>query len=537
MRTWPAVLAALIVVAVAAPVATSSTTASVCGTPDAPLVLTGSVTEADAKQYRHLPVVVPDGTENVTVSYRWRDGGTLPGTPLTASTIDLGLWDEDGYLEAEGFRGWSGSRQSEAFVQADAATRGYRRGPIEPGTWWVELGIAAVGPGGASWTVEVRCGPARTTFPDAQLPHGAFDDAFIARDEPGWYHGDLHMHGYHSHRNGPDWDGVVEQAVAAGLDFLPITDYVTDAHWAELGPAQAAHPDVLLWPGREIITYFGHANALGITDGVVEYRHGLGDITLGGIQRDVKEAGGLFQVNHPTIFPGPLFANFCRGCEFTLGDTIDWSQVDTIEVLTGPVLADPSDAGGPGTAPLAAENPFMDAAIELWERLLGEGHKIAPVSGSDSKGVEPAGPERARKGYGSSATAVYAENLSIAALRDAIAAGHVYVRTRGVHGSPALAMEAVTADGQRGTFGDVLSADTATLSVTVDGGAGQLLRVIANGTPVATIPIAQDHAVLELPIARIPASEGPLGTFWRVETLDAQSRTTVGNAVFLQPAD
>lgn len=528
LATVPRVLAAPAPADVPAPL-------PVCGSPAAPLVLTGAVTTAGARTYRQLPFLVPPGAQRVEVGYSWAEvqEDPTPARALTATTLDLGLWDEDGYRSAQGFRGWSGSRQGRLpkriFVQADGADRGYTAGPIEPGAWSVELGIAAVSPRGATWRVEISCGPAGPATP---RPSGALDPDRVARPGPGWYHGDFHVHGYHSNASAPDWAGVVEQLRAAKLDFAAVTEYVVTNHHDELGPTQAANPDLLLWPGREIITYFGHASAVGETPGVIEYRHGFEDVTLRDIQRATKDAGALFQVNHPTIFPGPVFSGFCRGCEFTLGDGIAWDLVDTIEVVTGPAVADGSDLGGPKTP--GGQNPFVPTAIRFWEDLLRRGHKVAPVSGSDSKGVDPAA-ERARKGYGSSATAIYADELSRAGLRRAIEAGHVYVRARGVTASPALDLSVTTADGQRGTFGDALRADTATMAVRVQAGAGQVLRVYRNGQPVLAAPIATADQTVTLPIARVPADEGPLGTFWRVETGDASGISAIGNAVFLQP--
>ena len=528
-------VAALLAVLLAAGVVTAPIAQSDPGAPQcsrAPLRLTGAVTEDEAGTYQVKPFVVPPGVGRVEVSYSWQEVQPATSTALTKTTIDLGLWDEDGYRSERGFRGWSGSRQSKVFVQDNAATRGYRPGAVRSGTWWVELGIAAVAPGGARWTVDIVCTDALDvpTRPRTRFPAG-----HVARDAPGWYHGDFHMHGYHSHPNGPDWEEFVSDATAAGLDFLPVTEYVTDAHVPELGRVQRQHRDVLIWPGREIITYYGHANSLGVTPGVIEYRHGFEDITLGDIQRDVKAAGGLFQVNHPTIFPGPAFERFCRGCEFRLHRDIDWGLVDTIEVLTGPPVTTLGDLDSQlQPVPGSSENPFVQTAVDLWESKLLEGHRIAPVSASDSKGVEDSDEARHHKGYGSSATAVYARNLSIAAIEEAIAAGRVYVRARGVHDSPTLDMWATTTDGQRATFGGTLHADAAELAITVRGGAGQLLRVIANGETVSLLPITGDDATFALPIHRITPTEGTgRSTFWRVETLDDRSRTTIGNAVFL----
>lgn len=158
------------------------------------------------------------------------------------------------------------------------------------------------------------------------------------------------------------------------------------------------------------------------------------------------------------------------------------------------------------------------------------------MSGSDSKGVEPDDAERRRRGYGSSATAVYADELSRAALTRAIRAGRAYVRTRGVERSPALEFGARSADGREAGFGgtlEVAATETVTLRTTVTGGSGQLLRYLANGERVLEVPVTGDPFVHELPASRLPG-EGPLGTFWRIETLDAQSRTAVGNPVFLR---
>jgi hypothetical protein len=512
--------------------------------PGAPLLqFSGSVSSADAKSYHLQPFTVAPGTGRIEVRYGWTEKGqsaALPGIGgFLATTLDLGLWDQNGYRSNAGFRGWSGSRQGRidreqppVFVEAGAAERGYVPGPIEPGTWFVDLGIAAVSREGADWMIEVACKSAGGSAP---VPDPV-DRDHIARAEAGWYHGDFHMHAFHSNPNAPDWEDFIAQARAGGLDFLMVTEYVTGEHWRTLGAVQRAHPDLVIWPGREVITYFGHVSGHGETPNILEYRHGFEDVSIGNIQQAMKADGALFQVNHPTSFPGPVFENFCRGCEFTLGDEIDWGQVDTIEILNGPAIATAGDIGLP--FPFGqAENPFMTTAILLWEQQLAAGHKITGVSGSDSKGVDAEG-ERARKGYGSSATVVYAENLSRAALTAGIQAGHAYVKTRGRAGSPDLMFEATGPNGQRGIFGDTLTlgqSEAATLTTTVSGGMGQLLTYFQNGAPVLTVPVISDPFTHSLPRAtRNPLTEGPLGTVWRVETRDAESRTTMGNPIFLK---
>ena len=70
------------------------------------------------------------------------------------------------------------------------------------------------------------------------------------------------------------------------------------------------------------------------------------------------------------------------------------------------MLVDDTELGGPGLG-VQIQNPFVLTAIDLWQRQLMAGHKITAVSGSDDK----LGP-----GLGTSATAVYAEELSRPAL-------------------------------------------------------------------------------------------------------------------------
>lgn len=506
-----------------------------CKAGQVPLLLSGSVSKADEKSYLLLPFEVHAGVNRIEVGYRWQDRNPLPSNPVTQTVFDLGLWDEDGTAGPDAFRGWSGSRlgrldqdQPPVFVERAQASRGYTPGPIRPGTWHVELGVAALNEAGADWQVEIRCQAADS---GGQRPKpDPVDPTHVADPAPGWYHADFHMHAYHSHANGPDGDDLIAQAQAAGLDILFVTEYVTGQHWHELGAVQRAHPEVLIYPGREVITYFGHVNTFGETPGMLEYRHGHEGISIADIQAGAVADGALFGINHPTIFPGPVFSNFCRGCEFTLGDDIDWCRVDTIEVVTGPTLAKSSDVGAPDSGQ-TAQNPFLQTAIDYWEERLLAGYRITAVSASDFKGASQ--NERERVGYGSSATAIQATSLSRAAVREAIQAGRAYVRARGVADSPTLELALQDAEQTLGGFGTSAALDQAFLTVTVAGGAGQYLRLIQNGQEVLVLPVAGAEQTWTLPIARNPATEGPLGTFWRVETYDQQSVTTIGNPVFL----
>ncbi len=493
-----------------------------------PVVVKGTVLPGDDRTRLMVPFGVQPGTLRLEVGYRWRElPPSLPDNPLTRTVLDLGLWDEHGYRSADGFRGWSGSRHDHVFVEAGVAQRGYRPGPIGPGTWHVDLGVGAVGPTGAEWELTVQA-RSQGAGPPAAPPPDPVDPAHVARAGPGWYHGDFHLHAWHSHPRGPEPAEAVRLARAAGLDFVPITEYVVGHHWDEYGAVQRANPDLVVWPGREIVTYSGHVQSLGETPGFVEFRHGFEDVRIGDMQRAVRQAGALFQVNHPTTFPGPLFRNLCRGCEFELGDEIDWDAVDTIEVLTGDALVDPSEYQLPDLG-VRVPNPFMPSAVVLWERLLDEGHRITAVCGSDDK---------LGSRYGTCATAVFATQLSRAGIVEALRAGRAYVRTRGVAASPALELVATAAAQPDGTFGSVLVLDgpgtQAELRVTVTGGDGQVLRLVGSGGHAAgTVAVRGDAFEHAFRVGRRPG-EGPLGTWYRLETADEQGLTTIGNPVFLR---
>ena len=142
-----------------------------CAPGGAPVTFEGHVTQADAgpdaPRYLLQAFDVAAGTTRIEITYDWADDDPAPpGTPLTQTVLDLGLWDDDGYRTPAGFRGWSGSRlgrvsssQPPVFVQQDTAARGYVPGAIGPGTWHVEIGVGSVtpSPAGASWTATVTC--------------------------------------------------------------------------------------------------------------------------------------------------------------------------------------------------------------------------------------------------------------------------------------------------------------------------------------------------------------------------------------------
>ena len=172
--------------------------------------------------------------------------------------------------------------------------------------------------------------------------------------------------------------------MAPGLDFVALTDHNTGTGWPEEDRLRGDYPGRLVLRGEEVTTYNGHTNniASGVEPdyrtGPLYERQGDGALRLvraaqpvSSVFDTVNRAGGITQINHPTLFPSPPFpSNLCRGCQWTHPDgATDYSKVDSIEVATGPQRVS------------AAPNPFVATAIEFWDDKLRRGHHIAAVGG------------------------------------------------------------------------------------------------------------------------------------------------------------
>jgi hypothetical protein len=461
--------------------------------------------------YLMLPFEVPAGTTSVRVKYCWE-------SDPDGSTVDLGLWHAR-KKKAWGvpeFRGWGGSSHPDVTITPQGfsteeeyegapkghvpgrTTRGFVPGPIPAGTWAAELGIAAIvtPPDNPDDAVDVRV--EIELRDDAELaadPYAAATyDATPASATPGWYAGDMHVHAEHSALGDATMTETFDYAFrsreegGAGLDFITLSDYVTPTAWGEIGRYQAAHPGKLIVRSSEVITYRGHTNNHASLR-YVDHRTGpvyeiLEDGRLRVLRKDrdpkaifkeVHKAGGWTQLNHPTTCPStlPLCLIICRGCpwDYTTQETKP-PQVDAIEVHNGPASA-----------------LFTATAIDLWDALLAAGQRITAVASSDS---HRAGGGDAPIGTGT--TVVYAEELSERGIRDAVLAGHAYVKTQGP-GSPDLRLEGRIAGSAKppAIMGDEIKGKSIELDASVSGiddepGPYELILVKDN-VPVETVVI------------------------------------------------
>ena len=580
-QTTVAALAALALTAVA-PAARAAAPSPCPGDAITPTqVITGEFPASAQGSYVLLPFAVPAvpaDTTAVRVKYCY-DQPDAPTNVAVRHTLDLDLYDArptaDTLWGVNEFRGSGGSSHPDVTVSpqgfkseaeyeaspkghvAGKTTRGFRPGPIPPGKWAVQLGVAGVADqsqgdadGKVAWRVEIELStnPAYADEVGRYVP--APYNTTPAKSIPGWYAGDFHVHGEHSSLGDATMSKVFDFAfgplgpTGAGLDFITLSDYVSDTAWNEIGRHQAKHSGKLIMRSAEVITYRGHINNHGSatyvdhrTGPVLERQPGGALVThraarpASAVFDDIHAAGGFTQINHPKIFPSeiPPFALFCRGCSWSYSDAdTNYPKVDAIEIATGPGGLQNPDLGlGP--------NPFTPLAIQYYEDKLATGAKIAAVGSSDSHHAGATGRGTAdaitQSPIGQATTVVRADELSEEGVQRAVQAGHTYVKVFGNDG-PDLRFEAqpTGATGPPAIFGDTVRAASASFTARVLGaGDGQhQLLVIKDGAPLLSVPVASNDFALPFP------SVGP-GRY-RLQLQRGPTIMAVGTPIYLEAA-
>jgi len=445
--------------------------------------ITGHLSPEDRLRsiYRMLPFDVPAGTARLEVSYSF--SGDDPGGFMhpAGNILDIGLFDARGseFLHAEGFRGWSGSSRRKFSLTPGEATPGYLPGPIPAGRWEVILGLHNILPQGCDYQITVKLWEGTASNPEPVAP----PPWPVLRQEPGWYRGDLHCHSHHSDGTGSLAD-MAAAARAQRLDFLAMTEHNTVSHLPHL--AAQGGPDLLLIPGQEITTEYGHANAWGIRrwhEFRCENREQMAQVVA-----DVQAAGALISVNHPKE----------DGPPWEFGDE---AQFDCLEAWQAPWFV------------------FNDQSLALWDRLLRQGHRITAVGGSDQH-QPPSDGEAGPLAVGKPCTWVYAEELSVAGLLAGIKAGHVFI-SEDVPGPRLFLTADADGDGHYETMmGDearVPAGTSVRFRCQTEGAAGCQLRIRSmEGDRVVAveIEIEEDDFTYEW-MAQVKGN-----TFFRVEVMD-----------------
>jgi hypothetical protein len=395
--------------------------------------------------YADVAFVVPAGTVEIRVAHT--DGSAT-------DILDWGVWSPDG------FRGWGGGLTDDAVIGVDQSSRGYLPGPITPGSWTLVVGKAQLD---------------TATLP--VLPRAAFSPV-VVHPERRWYRGDFHVHSVESGDASATFDQIVALARQQRLDFVNLSDHNTVSQHALAAAYLQAHPELLLLRGAEITTYAGHGNAVGL-HAYVDHRIGYRGRAIGGVLDDVAAQSAVFIVNHPKLDLGAV----CIGCAWRHADT-DWSKVAGIEIITGNWSIGVS--------------AFVPQVITMWDGLLDDGHRIAAIGGSDD---HTAGQSEGPTGspIGSPTTLVLADQLSEAAIIDAIRHGRTMVDLRGPD-DPRLDVTMRTRTGGAAEIGDdVDGIDQIQLALHVTGGAGTFAQLWRDGAMLGDQhPITSDDATLTL---------------------------------------
>jgi len=251
--------------------------------------------------------------------------------------------------------GGPGPRRSVFTVASAGSSWGCLDGPITPGRWTVRVDLDRFVVAG-DYRLAVR---GLTSLPEVPetgaitAPSGPPSADAAVTELTGWARGELHTHSRHSD-GVADVDRIVAAGRAAGLGFLAVSDHFTTAHWDDVDRITDADGSPALLHSIEVTSHYGHANVHGLSAWPGTYidddGHGFAELA-----EAVHAQGGLVGVNHPF-----------SGRQAWRRHDAPWSSVDLLEVVN------------------VSQGANNDAAVGLWDRLLGAGHRVVAVAGTDS---------------------------------------------------------------------------------------------------------------------------------------------------------
>jgi hypothetical protein len=336
------------------------------------------------------------------------------------------------------------------------------------------LGVDRIDPQGARYEVRVTVeeGQGAGSQEPGDTSRSARPEALVGRvgddvpntGRPRWLKGDLHCHTLHS-------DGlnsveeIVRNAVELGLDFLAVTDHNTSTHFEDMDAL--SHLPIVLIPGVEVTTYWGHANMWGLREWI-DFRC-ADEASIDAVRRYVLQKGGLISVNHPKCIGPPWLFKGCEG-------------YPSMEVWQAPWRF------------------YNWESLERWDALLRKGERVVAVGGSDTHSIPPAEP-RHPHGLANPTTWVWAGDRKSEngnrksgeeAILDGIRAGHVFITD-----APNDTRLVLSADADGDGHFETLMGDTieshdgrpVRFRVEVRGGMERRLWLIADGVPVDIRPL------------------------------------------------
>ncbi len=443
------------------------------------ITLSGHVTGEDKRSadYRYLSFEVSSGVARIDVQYNYNRTSFGESKAGRENVLDIGIFSPGAPDDQPGFRGWSGGARSEFFVAPDDATPGYLPGSLPAGSWTIILGLYRIGNAGCDYTVTVAltegiAPPAsEETVPDRMPASRSPAPPDSSHEGLSWFVGDLQSHTHHS-----DAEASVAEIAAVArrrrLDFLAVTDHNTISHHAEL--SRFSSEDLLLLPGMEVTTYYGHSNVWGLREWV-DFRYRNSD-EMPSLIRAVHAQGALVSINHPY--------------SATSADTrwgYGWVDgFDAIEVWQG------------------VWNAANLAAVQWWDELLTDGKRIVGVGGSDRHQPARYDPHFPHQ-VGTPATRVRAASLTTNAILAGIRAGRVTIAadTEG----PWISLAVTRPDGVRAEVGEELSVpagEELTVEWSVRGADNDTLELVSAGEVIECRTVSSENwrGTFSLPVER-----------------------------------
>lgn len=369
------------------------------------LELTGTISRSDHQSYKRIPFQLPSGVDQLVVDFDY-------GERERKTVIDIGIED------LNGFRGASGGNKRSFVISATEATPSYLPGPLQPGVWRLALAVPNIRRGvSAKWKARLWFLKGHETLPISVA---------VPDTGAGWYRGDLHLHSAHSDGSCASQSGArvpcplfmtLRAAADRGLDFVAVTEHNTTSHHSGLREAQPFFDRMVLIPGREITTFHGHFNILGVTEQLDFRLTPGGRWSFNALADRVHELGGIVSINHPTVPSGEA----CMGCGWTMQDA-DLGKVDAVELINGGSAA---AEGGNAEGRLSG--------LPFWLTALEAGNFITGIGASDNH--DPTRTAVDFSAIGRPTTVVHAKAFSQKGILEGIRAGRVFLDVGGGPGS------------------------------------------------------------------------------------------------------
>ncbi|MEO6964960.1 MAG: CehA/McbA family metallohydrolase [Acidobacteriaceae bacterium] len=423
------------------------------------LVMHGVAHGSQNHSYVEVPFQVPPGVERVTVRFTYTE-------KEKHTALDLGM------LDPVKLRCWAGGNKAVLTVGLSDATPSCLPGPIPTGKWNVLIGIPNIRPAVTShYTIDVYFTRTGLVAAEPSILREPL------RSGPAWYRGDLHMHTAHSDGQCLNQTGqkvpcpvffTVDAAAKRGLDFVAITDHNATSQYDVMRELQPYFDKVLLIPGREITTFYGHMNFLGTTD-FIDFRVGSKTVAdVNTLLRRARKLGALVSINHPDAPTGEQ----CMGCGWTPPSPVDMHLFEAVEAVNG------------------GSEMYGISGVPFWNKQLDRGFRLPGIGGSDNHNAFM--PASQFSSVGSPTTVVFASELSTPAILSGIRAGHVFID---LTGSRNKMLEATAKTGEAiARMGDVLKAEqgaAVTFGVHVVGVKGGKVALLEDGKRMTSSTPAQ----------------------------------------------